>query len=80
MEEQNKEVVEMSIDQAAELARYIRHARFTCEYMWRAIEEAQTEMTAECIELPEYIELLIEDVSTRADTLAEEAKRLLKDM
>lgn len=76
MEEQNKEVVEVGAEQAAEINRFIRRARFTCGYMWRAIEEAQAEMAAENIALPEYIEMLIEDVSTRADALAEEAKQL----
>ena len=53
---------------------FARRVRFTCGYIWRAVEEVQAELQAASIALPMFAQELLEDISVRADAIAEEAK------
>lgn len=59
-----------------EMENFARHVRFTCEYLWRACEEISAELKAQNMALPEYAEMLLDDIGTRADALADEAKHM----
>lgn len=77
MEDQN---VEISIAQLEKLLRYVRRARFVFGIIWKTIEEVEEEITSEKIALPDYVQLLLEDVSVRADDMNEQAKHLLSEV
>lgn len=55
---------------------FARRVRFVCGYIWRAVEEVQAELQAANIALPMFAQELLEDISVRADAIAEEAKDL----
>ena len=76
MDENTVEKVEVNAELMKTIISFVRHVRFTCDYAWRACEEISAELTAEDLALPEYAELLLEDISTRADDLVEEAKHI----
>lgn len=61
-------------DQKFNYEVFARRVRFTCGYIWRAVEEVQAELQAANIALPMYAQELLEDISVRADAIAEEAK------
>lgn len=76
MEENTVEKVEVNAELMKTITSFVRHVRFACGYTWRACEEVSAELRAENQALPEYAELLLEDIGTRADALAEEAKHI----
>lgn len=53
---------------------FARRVRFICGYIWKAVEEIQAELEAAGITLPMFAQELLEDISVRADAIAEEAK------
>ena len=53
---------------------FARRVRFVCGYIWRAVEEIQAELVAAGVTLPMFAQELLEDISVRADAIAEEAK------
>lgn len=53
---------------------FARRVRFICGYIWKAVEEIQAELEAADVTLPMFAQELLEDISVRADAIAEEAK------
>lgn len=61
-------------DQKFNYEVFARRVRFICGYIWKAVEEIQAELEAAGVALPMFAQELLEDISVRADAIAEEAK------